>query len=104
LPVALAVVLVWSFSFWIVVPVREAYLNGLIPSAQRATVLSFDNLMTSAGGAVAQPGLGRIADAHGYPASYLVCAVIQLAALPFLALARREHAASDPMIAKTAQS
>jgi MFS family permease len=104
LPVALALVLVWSFSFWIVTPVREAYLNGLIPSAQRATVLSFDNLMTSAGGAVAQPGLGRIADAHGYPASYLVCAAIQLLALPFLALARREHAASDSMNAKPARS
>jgi MFS family permease len=100
LGVAVPIVLVWSFSFWIGVPVREAYLNGLIPSAQRATVLSFDNLMNSAGGALAQPMLGRVADARGYAAAYWVCGAIQLAALPFLALARREHAASDPMTAR----
>ena len=99
---AIALVLVWSFSFWIVAPIREAYLNGLIPSAQRATVLSFDNLMNAAGGAVAQPALGRVADASGYPASYLVCAMIQAAAIPFLALARREHAASDPIAGRPA--
>ena len=92
---ALAVVVVWSFSFWVAVPFREAFLNPLIPSAQRATVLSFDNLMNSAGGAVAQPVLGRVADASGYSASYLVCATIQIVALPFLALARREQAPSD---------
>jgi len=31
-------------------PVRQAFVNGLIPSEQRATVLSFDSLMGSAGG------------------------------------------------------
>jgi predicted MFS family arabinose efflux permease len=97
LGVAIALVIVWSYSYWIVVPIREAYLNGLIPSAQRATVLSFDNLMSSAGGAVAQPVLGRVADAHGYAASYLVCAGLQALAVPFLALARRENAPPDAM-------
>ncbi|MEV4707039.1 hypothetical protein [Actinoplanes sp. NPDC049316] len=38
-------------------PVRQAYLNGMIPSRQRATILSFDSLMSSAGGVVAQPAL-----------------------------------------------
>jgi MFS family permease len=79
-------------------PVRQAYINGLIPSAQRATVLSFDNLVGSAGGVVAQPALGRVADVAGYPAAYLVCAVIELAALPFMAFARRENAASDRIV------
>jgi MFS family permease len=99
---ALAVVVVWSFSFWVATPFRDAYVNALIPSAQRATVLSFDNLMDSAGGALAQPMLGRVADASGYPASYLVCSVIQAAAFPFVALARREDATSDPIPHKPA--
>jgi hypothetical protein len=60
-------------------------------------VLSFDNLMTSAGAAAAQPLLGRIADARGYPFAYLVSAFVQLTALPFLLLARRSNAASDPI-------
>ncbi|MFN2399476.1 MAG: hypothetical protein ABR543_12680 [Gemmatimonadaceae bacterium] len=35
------------------------------------------------------------ADVGGYVTSYLVSAIIHLAALPFLALARRENAPSD---------
>jgi MFS family permease len=78
-------------------PMRQAFLNGLIPSEQRATVLSFDNLMASAGGVVVQPVLGRVADLHGYAASYLVGGAIQTAAVPFILLARRERAPSDPI-------
>ena len=37
----------------------RAYLNDMIPSQQRATVLSFDSLMGSSGGVVIQPALGR---------------------------------------------
>jgi hypothetical protein len=51
--------------------------------------------MDSAGGALAQPMLGRVADASGYPTSYLVCSAIQAAALPFVTLARREDAPAD---------
>jgi MFS family permease len=94
-PVALVLLVIWGLTFSIAMPIRQAYLNGLIPSQQRATVLSFDNLMASAGGVVAQPGLGRVADLWGYPAAYLVSAGIQLAAVPFLSLAWREHAPSD---------
>jgi MFS family permease len=83
--------------FAITRPMRSAYLNGVIPSEQRATVLSFDSLMGSAGGVVAQPALGRIADVSGYAASYLVSAGIQVLALPFVLLARREKASSDPV-------
>ena len=36
-------------------PVRQAYLNDMIASKQRATVLSFDSLMGSSGGVVVQP-------------------------------------------------
>jgi MFS family permease len=98
---AIALVTVWGLAFSISQPMRQAYLNGIIPSGQRATVLSFDNLMGSAGGVVTQPALGRLADVAGYPASYLACAIIQAGAVPFMLLARRENAASDP-IAETA--
>jgi predicted MFS family arabinose efflux permease len=78
-------------------PIRQAYINGAIPSDQRATVLSFDSLMGSAGGVVAQPALGRTADIFGYPVSYLVAAGAQALAVPFILLARRENAPSDAM-------
>jgi len=95
--VALAVVAVWSMMWAVVTPLRQSFLNGVIPSAQRATVLSFDSLMGSAGGVVVQPALGRVADASGYATSYLVTAAIQALAAPFVWLARRERAASDPI-------
>ena len=97
--VALVLVAVWSMLSAMVAPLRQSFINGAIPSAQRATVLSFDSLMGSAGGVVVQPVLGRVADVAGYPASYLVSAGIQAIALPFILLARREHAPSDPITA-----
>jgi MFS family permease len=96
---ALILLAIWCLTFAIQSPFRQAFVNGLIPSAQRATVLSFDNLMGSAGGVVAQPALGRVADVAGYGPSFVVAAAIQAAAIPFAFLARREHASSDPIVA-----
>ena len=101
--VALLLLAAWSFVSAVTRPMRQAFLNGVIPSEQRATVLSFDSLMGSAGGVVAQPILGRVADVSSYATSYLVSAGIQLAALPFVLLARRENAPSDPIDADEAE-
>ena len=94
---AIGLLVVWGLTFSIRMPIRQAYLNGIIPSQQRATVLSFDSLMGSAGGAIAQPALGRVADVSAYATAYVVSAGLQLTALPFLLLARRERASSDPV-------
>jgi MFS family permease len=93
--VVIGLVVAWSLLSAASMPIRQAYLNGLIPSSQRATVLSFDSLMTSGGGVWTQPALGRAADLWGYPSSYLVSAGICGLALPLLALSRRQHAAAD---------
>jgi len=100
--VAIVLLVVWALVFAVAGPIRQAFLNGIIPSEQRATVLSFDSLMGSVGGTVAQPVLGRVADVNGYAASYLVAAGINALALPFIFLARRERAASDPIVANGA--
>jgi MFS family permease len=96
--VALLLLSGWALVFAMESPLRQAFINGVIPSEQRATVLSFDSLMASAGGVVAQPGLGRVADLFGYPASYLAAAGVQALAVPFVLLAWREHAGSDPIL------
>jgi hypothetical protein len=44
---------------------------------------------------VFQPILGRVADASGYAASYLVSGTIAFFGLPFLFLARRENVEGD---------
>ncbi len=94
---AIALLVMWALAFAASMPMRQAYLNGLIESEHRATVLSFDALMSSAGGVVTQPALGRVADVNGYGTSYVVSAAIQAAAVPFIYLARREAAESDPI-------
>ncbi|KAE8763497.1 MFS transporter, partial [Georgenia thermotolerans] len=91
----LAVIVVWGLLYAAALPIRQAYLNGMIPSAQRATILSFDSLNSSAGGVWAQPVLGRAADVWGYGPSFVVGAAISLLGLPFLALSRREHDPAD---------
>ncbi len=95
--IVLAALAVWALLFAAARPIRQAFLNELIPSAQRATVLSSDNLLGSLGAAGAQPGLGRVADVWGYPASYVAAAAVELLAWPFLLLARRERAPSDAL-------
>ncbi len=96
---ALALLAVWAMAFAVSAPVRQAFVNGVAPSEQRATVLSFDNMMSSAGGVVTQPALGRVADVFGYPSSYVASAAIIAVAVPFVVLARRENASSDPIAA-----
>jgi MFS family permease len=102
--VAVVLLVVWAMTFTASSPLRQAFVNGLIPSEQRATVLSFDSLMGSAGGVVIQPALGRVADVWSYSASYVVGAAVQAIALPFVILARRENAASDPIELAAADS
>jgi MFS family permease len=118
LGVAMLVLIGLAGNFWIVVvlillwglvtnagiPIRQAYLNGMIPSRQRATILSFDSLMDNAGGIVAQPALGRSADVWGYPVSYLLSAAGSALALPFIARARQLNTPADHETAPPVQT
>ena len=92
---ALGLIVVWGLTFAATVPVRQAFINKLIPSEQRATVLSFDSLMSSAGGVFTQPGLGRVADAFGYGVSYSIAGATQLVALPCLWIVRKTRSRGD---------
>lgn len=93
--IALFLTAIWSMAFAAVMPVRQAYLNGMVPSGQRATVLSFDSLMGNSGSVAIQPALGKIADTHGYGLSLLAGGVLQLIALPFIFASRRLHNSAD---------
>jgi MFS family permease len=100
----IALTTAWGMLFAATLPIRQAYLNDMIPSAQRATILSFDSLMDSAGGVWGQPVLGRAADAWGYAPSYVVAGGISALGVPFLALSRRRAdaravAKAEPAIA-----
>lgn len=87
--VVIALLVLWAIAFAATTPVRQSYINSLIPSRERATVLSFDSMVSSVGGVAFQPLLGLVADRSGYAASYLVSGSIAALGLPFLWLARR---------------
>jgi MFS family permease len=91
----IGLIVIWGLLFAASMPIRQTYLNGLIPSRQRATILSFDSMTSSVGGVWAQPVLGRAADVWSYPASYLLGAGISAVAVPALALSRRQNAPAD---------
>src|SRR5213078_2739153 len=93
--IVIGLVIIWSLIFAASMPIRQTYMNGMIPSRQRATILSFDSLMGSTGGVWGQPLLGRVADVWGYGPSYVVGAAISAIAIPCLALSRRQNAPAD---------
>ena len=77
--------LVWAVSG----PMQQAYMNEVIPSKQRATVLSFVSLMGSTGGVVIQPALGRVADVYSLGTGYVVAGVLYAIRLPFIVAVKR---------------
>jgi MFS family permease len=93
--VVVGLIAIWAMLFAASMPIRQSYLNGMIPSAQRATILSFDSMLGSSGGVVIQPALGRAADVWGYGTSYLFGAAISVLALPFVYRSRAQKAAAD---------
>jgi MFS family permease len=70
-------------------PVRQAYINEYIPSAQRATVLSFDSLFGDIGAVAGQVGLGYAAQVVSKAAAYAVGGVIYFVAAPLYRRAGR---------------
>ena len=79
----IALIVVWGLVFAAEMPIRQAYINCMIPSKQRATILSFDSLMSSTGGVWAQPVLGRVRGRLGLRA--------------LLSAQRRDRRARDPV-------
>jgi MFS family permease len=92
--VAVALLLVATGAEGVATPVQQAYLHAVVPSSQRATVVSAVSLVSSAGGIGGQLGLGWISRAQSVAAGYVAGGATMLLALPPLLLLRRlgEHA------------
>jgi len=92
-PFAVASILwvIWGLMFGITGPVRQAFLNEQIPSAQRATVLSLDSFFADAGGVAGQPALGWIAERYSIPAGWVIGSVFLGLSVPFYKRAGRAY-------------
>ena len=92
---ALGALLVGAVAMGVQMPVRQAFVHGMVPSAQRATVVSFDSLVSGVGSVGGQVGLGVLADRRSYSAGYVLGGAITLAAVPIVWMVRRMHSSAD---------
>ena len=100
--VAIALLAVYAMGWALAGPIQQAYINACIPSQQRATVLSFQSLMSSAGGVVSQPALGRVADVYSLGLGYGVAGFLTAMQLPFVWAVRKMGLDADRVVATEA--
>ena len=96
--VALAALLVVTASMGVTSPVRSAYLHQVVPTEQRATVVSFDSMVSSTGGVAGQVGLGALGEARTVGSAFVVGGLATAAALPLLGRLRRLGGAPDLIV------
>jgi MFS family permease len=99
---AVALLLVSSAAEGVGTPVQQAYLHNVVPSSQRATVVSSVSLVASAGGIGGQLGLGYIARAQSVAAGYVTGGLALLLTLPPLLLLRRMREDADVIVGRRA--
>lgn len=85
-------------SMGVMMPVKQAYMHKVIPSQQRATVISFDSLIGSGGSAGGQAGLGYLAQTHSIGQGYVVGGLVTLLVLPVQLGLRRLNSSGDFII------
>jgi MFS family permease len=95
--VAVTGLLVVAAALGVVTPVRQAYLHQETKSENRATVVSFDAMISSVGGVGGQIGLGAVSDARSFGAGYVVGGSATALALPALLLLRRLGGPADQL-------
>jgi MFS family permease len=96
LAVALYLIVMAAMGVW--GPVRQAYMHQVIPSEQRASVISFDSMVSSGGSAVGQLGLGRLAQNQSISAGYVVGGLALTLVLPVVARLRRLDEPADIIV------
>jgi len=96
---AVGLLLLSMFASGIAQPVRQAYFNHLVPSEQRATIISFDAMIASAGGALGQGGLGYLAQVQSISGGYVLSGLITSLALLVVLLLRGRNDPVDQITA-----
>ncbi len=82
--VAVICLLLVAASMGVMMPVRQAYLHQETASENRATVVSFDAMVSSVGGVGGQIGLGAVSDARSFSSGYVVGGALTAFAMPVL--------------------
>jgi MFS family permease len=79
-------------------PVRQAYLHQVVPSDKRATVVSFDSMISNTGGVGGQVGLGALGESRSIGAAFVAGGIVTGLALPLLGRVRAIGGAPDRIV------
>ena len=93
--VAVSLYLVSMAASGVFTPVCQAYLHAVIPGEQRATVLSLNSLVASAGSMGGQAGLGWLAATRSLGTGYVAGGIAAAFALPWILAMRWLGGAPD---------
>jgi MFS family permease len=93
--VVVALYLVYGTAIGIAMPVKQAYLNAHIPSAQRATIISLDSMFANVGGVAGQAGWGWLARVRSIGEAWVGSGATLLLGVPLYWLARRRDRRLD---------
>jgi MFS family permease len=93
--VALALLFVGGVAMGVQMPVSQAFIHQVVPSEQRATVVSFGSMIGGIGGVVGQAGLGELSERRGFSAGYVVGGAVTLVAIPLVWVMRRLNDSAD---------
>ena len=102
--VAVGLYLVSMVAYGVLTPVKQAYMHKIIPSEQRATVISFDSLMASGGSMIGQSGLGYLAHVRSFSSGYITGGLTTILAIPVLMLLRRLNKPTDLIVGEAGKS
>ncbi len=100
--VALAALLLVMGAMGVTSPVRSAYLHHVVPSEQRATVVSFDSMVSNVGGIGGQVGLGALGEARSVGTAFVAGGLVTALALPLLSRLRRLGGPADEIAGERA--
>jgi MFS family permease len=87
----------------VLMPVRQTYLHGVIPSEQRATLVSFDALMGSVGSVGGQAGLGYLSKVRSIADGFVLGGLATGLVVPLYLLLRARGDAADVVKGESAE-
>jgi MFS family permease len=95
---AVPLLLLVTGSMGIIGPVKQAYLHQLIPTEQRATIVSLDAMFGDGGSVVGQTSLGFLSKARSIADGYVLGGLASVLAIPVLVMLRRLGGAADVIV------
>ncbi len=87
--VVVGLYLLYGVAIGLAMPVKQAYLNAHIPSAQRATIISLDSMFGNTGGVIGQSVWGAVARVRSIGIAWAYSGLTLLLSVPLYWIARR---------------